>query len=262
MNLCGHTFFHYLFQINFFFFNLRMTSNKNKIKNKKKSELTKTSNGTANGTNKIGANKWKNKQRVLLINSRGVSYLARHVITNLKNLMPHAKVDSKFNRKHGLIELSEIAEIRNCNKVLFIEMHRKQDAYMWLSAAPDGPSAKFSLENMHTMEELKLTGNCLKGSRPILSFNGEFDSMPYLKLLKELFVQIFGTPNHHPKSQPFVDHVMNFSLVDNKIWVRNFQIGDENGNLAEIGPRYPIIILININFLKVESNLNFNIFFF
>ena len=185
----------------------------------------------------IGAAKWKNKQRCMLVSSRGVSYLARHIIANLKTLMPHTKTDSKFNRKNGLGELSEIAEIRNCNKVIYVEMHKKQDAFVWLSAVPHGPSAKFSLENMHTMEELKLTGNCLKGSRPILSFSDEFDSAPHLKLLKELFCQVMGTPNHHPKSQPFVDHVFNFSIVDNRIWFRNYQIGDENGTLAEVGPR-------------------------
>ena len=46
-----------------------------------------------------------------------------------------------------------------------------------------------------------------------------------------------GTPKNHPKSQPFVDHVLNFSIVDNKIWVRNFQISDDTEGLAEVGPR-------------------------
>ena len=36
---------------------------------------------------------------------------------------------------------------------------------------PSGPSAKFLVENIHTLEELKLTGNCLKGSRPLLNFD-------------------------------------------------------------------------------------------
>ena len=61
-----------------------------------------------------------------------------------------------------------------------------------------------------------------------------------LKVLKELLVQVFTTPNFHPKSQPFVDHVLNFSILDNKIWVRNYQIGDEKNGLAEIGPRLEI----------------------
>lgn len=185
----------------------------------------------------IGQNKWKNKQRCLLVSSRGVSYTARHMITNFKTLMPHTRTDSKFNRKHGLKGLAEIADIRNCNKIIYVEMHKKQDAFLWMAAVPSGPSVKFSFESMHTMQELKLTGNCLKGSRPILSFNEEFNEAPHLKLVKELLTQVMGTPKNHPKSQPFVDHVLNFSVIDNKIWVRNFQISDDTESLAEVGPR-------------------------
>jgi len=215
---------------------------KKKIKSIAKANDEKTTaeeSTEANGTSQQlnGVKKWKNKQRVLLVSSRGVSYIARHIIDNLKTLMPHSRTDNKFDRKHGLGELSEIAEIRNCNKIMYIEMHKKQDAFMWLSAQPSGPSVKFSLENMHTMEELKLTGNCLKGSRPLLAFNDDFDSEPHWKLIKELLTQVMGTPYHHPKSQPFIDHVLNFSIVDNKIWVRNYQIGEDVNSLAEIGPR-------------------------
>ena len=62
------------------------------------------------------------------------------------------------------------------------------------------------------MDELKLTGNCLKGSRPILSFDTVtsldfitshramyrtlslcqvFDQIPHYSLLKELFTQVY-----------------------------------------------------------------------
>lgn len=48
--------------------------------------------------------------------------------------------------------------------------------------------------------------------------------------------QTFGTPNYHPRSQPFVDHVFSFSLTaDGRIWFRNFQIVDDQGMLQEIG---------------------------
>lgn len=50
--------------------------------------------------------------------------------------------------------------------------------------------------------------------------------------------QIFGTPNHHPKSQPFTDHVFTFSIQDNRVWFRNYQIMAEDGSLAEIGIAY------------------------
>ena len=48
-------------------------------------------------------------------------------------------------------------------------------------------------------------------------------------------LQIFGTPRNHPKSQPFVDHVLSCSVADNRIWFRNYQILEENAELAEIG---------------------------
>lgn len=88
------------------------------------------------------------------------------------------------------------------------------------------------------MGELKLTGNCLRGSRPLLSFDPSFTEKPHHQLLKELLMQIFGVPNHHPKSQPFFDHVYTFTLLDNRIWFRNFQILSEDGALAEVGPRF------------------------
>lgn len=114
------------------------------------------------------------------------------------------------------------------------------------------------------MEELRMTGNCLKGSRPLLSFDPMFDNDLHYSLLKELFVQvmstsdlpmpkvlfscvfqIFGVPNNHPKSQPFYDHVFTFNIVDHRIWFRNYQIVEEDGSLAEIGPRF-VLNLIKI----------------
>lgn len=50
------------------------------------------------------------------------------------------------------------------------------------------------------------------------------------------YLQTFSTPDHHPRSKPFVDHVFTFSLtLDGKIWFRNFQIVDETLELQEIG---------------------------
>lgn len=78
--------------------------------------------------------------------------------------------------------------------MFFETKHHAQitDLYLWLAKAPNGPSVKFHLQNLHTMDELKMTGNCLKGSRGILSFGEEFDSEPWLQLLKELFTQVRG----------------------------------------------------------------------
>ena len=62
-----------------------------------------------------------------------------------------------------------------------------------------------------------------------------FDANPHYKLMKELFTQIFGTPCNHPKSQPFIDNVYTFSISDNRVWFRNYQIVEESGSLTEIG---------------------------
>lgn len=40
-----------------------------------------------------------------------------------------------------------------------------------------------------------------------MNFDANFDTLPHLRLMKELFFQAFGTPRAHPKSKPFVDRV-------------------------------------------------------
>ena len=121
------------------------------------------------------------------------------------------------------------------------------DLYIWMSKTPNGPSLKFHAVNVHTMAELKLTGNHLKGSRPVLSFHGAFDQQPHLQLIKEMLGQIFGTPKAHQKTKPFFDHVFSFTLADGRIWFRNYQVvlNDEkaktnldNLQLVEVGPRF------------------------
>lgn len=187
--------------------------------------------------------KWINKQRVLIFASRGISFRDRHLMNNLKTLLPHSKSDSKKEKKSPLLLINEICEMKNCNNCIYFENKKHHDLYMWISNVPNGPSAKFLVENVHTMEELKLTGNCLKASRPILSFDKNFDSEPHLALLKEVFIQVLGTPRNHPKSQPFFDHVFNFKLLDNRIWFRNYQIEDDGASLVEIGPRFTLNLI-------------------
>ena len=74
------------------------------------------------------------------------------------------------------------------------------------------------------MKELKLTGNCLKGSRPILVFDDHFDRTLPFRVMKEALSQIFGTPRGHPLSKPFIDRTMTFMVLYHRIWVRNYQV--------------------------------------
>merc|ERR1712194_724066 len=102
-----------------------------------------------------------------------------------------------------------------------------------LARYPHGPTFKFQVRNIHTSKEIKLSGNCLLGSRPLLTFDTSFDAAiqvgakagtpkhPELALLKEMLIQSFGTPRNHPKSKPFHDHVLSFFVSDGNIWARH-----------------------------------------
>lgn len=169
----------------------------------------------------VSDGKYRNKQRCLVLCLRGATARYRHLLEDLRTLLPHHKKESKLDPgKSGMAAaVNDIAEMRSCNTVVFMECRKRQDAYLWLGVVGKtrGPSAKFHLTNVHTMDELRLTGNCMKGSRPILTFDESFDRVGHLKLLKELFTDIFGTPRGHPKSKPFVDRVMAFYYADKKV---------------------------------------------
>ncbi|KAL8678846.1 MAG: hypothetical protein Q9224_005215 [Gallowayella concinna] len=216
----------------------------------------------------------KNKQRVLILSSRGVTFRQRHLLNDLYALLPHSRKDAKLDTKTKLYQLNELADLYNCNNVLFFEARKGKDLYIWMSKAPNGPTVKCHMQNLHTTSELHFPGNCLRGSRPILSFDATFDSSPHLVLIKELLTHIFGVPQGARKTKPFVDHVMGFTLADGKIWIRCFEIretavsksearnqpvedtdkevmavgdkGETKISLVEIGPRFiltPIVIL-------------------
>jgi hypothetical protein len=170
----------------------------------------------------VSDGRYHNKQRCLTLCSRGVTARYRHLLEDLRVLMPHHKKESKLDVKNEAIgkAVTDICLLRNCNTVLFLECRKRQDAYLWMGRVGSnqpGPSVKFHVTNIHTMDELRLTGNCMKHSRPILSFDTNFQTLEHLKLLKELFIDIFGIPRGHPKSKPFVDRVMAFYYGDNRV---------------------------------------------
>mmetsp|Transcript_27342 Transcript_27342/g.53298 ORF Transcript_27342/g.53298 Transcript_27342/m.53298 type:complete len:321 (-) Transcript_27342:2920-3882(-) len=191
---------------------------------------------------KGGEEPFRNKQRVLVIASRGIVHRFRHLMLDLCKLLPHSSKDAKMESKDRPMVINEICEMKGCNNALYFETRKHKDLYMWVAKTPLGPSAKFLVQNIHTMGELKFTGNHLMGSRPFLVFDAAFDSEPHLQLLKEMFSQTFGTPKGHRRSKPFVDHTMSFYVLDGRIWVRNYQITKKDGSqepvLVEVGPRF------------------------
>jgi len=199
--------------------------------------------------------RWRNKQRTLVFCSRGVTSRFRHLMEDVKKLLPHHKTEPKFDKSSRLQEINEVCELKSCNNAVFFEARKKQDLYMYVSRVPSGPTVKFQVLNIHTTDEMRLAGNCLLGSRPVLHFDKHFGEISFLKLMKELLTQTFGTPRNHPKSKPFHDHVMCFYYLDRKIWFRHYQIQPETPEraddpecqvLTEIGPRFvldPIRVL-------------------
>jgi ribosome biogenesis protein BRX1 len=161
--------------------------------------------------------KYTNKKRVLIVASRGITARHRHLLEDIKHLIPHHKKDSKLDSKGDINVVNEIAEMKSCNQIVYLETRKHQDLYMYLGRTPEGPSVKFHVINIHTMDELKLTGNCMLGSRPLLNFDEKFDSSVHWKLMKSLLTETFNTPLGHPKSKPFIDHIISFFLVKNKI---------------------------------------------
>jgi ribosome biogenesis protein BRX1 len=196
------------------------------------------------------------QRRILILSARGVVSRFRHLMNDIKLLTPHHKSDAKFPAGSPLRDINEIAEMKACSTCLFFESRKGKDLFLWVAKTPHGPSMKFQLQNMHTMSELNFTGNCLKGSRPMLCFDQRFNASPELLLLKELLTQVFAVPAEHGKSQPFVDRVYSFLLADGRIWFRHYQIvspaarkdaalakqlareGEESNELIEIGPRF------------------------
>lgn len=88
--------------------------------------------------------RYHNKQRCLVLCSRGVTARYRHLLEDLRTLMPHHKRESKLDPGSEGVgrAVNDIAEMRSCSTILFLECRKHQDAYMWVGR-PQGPSAKY-----------------------------------------------------------------------------------------------------------------------
>ena len=186
------------------------------------------------------------KKKVLVVCSRGVTSANIELMEDLLKLLPHAKKDPKFDKKEPLTSLVEIAELSGCKVALYLEARKMRDLYLWVGSVEHGPSVKFLVQQVRPMRDLRLTGNCLLGSRPVLSFDGGFEAAPQFQLLKRLLSELFAPPKGHPRSKPFHDHVISFSLLDGRIIMRHYQVvhpqqkHEGETSLVEIGPRFAL----------------------
>ncbi|KAK4934247.1 Ribosome biogenesis protein brx1 [Elasticomyces elasticus] len=212
------------------------------------------------------------RNRILMLTSRGVSFRHRHLLTDLHALLPHAYKDTKLDTKSSNnynSALNALADLHSCNYVFFLEGRKQgQDLYLWLARAPNGPTIKFNVTNVHTMAELGFGGNCLKGGRGIVVFDKSFDEnistgAENRGLIREMLRGVFCVPGKGVRGmKPFVDRVIGIYGLDDKIWIRTYEIREgekeaaqkgvngvdasSNVKLVEIGPRLvltPIVIL-------------------
>lgn len=186
------------------------------------------------------------KVKCMVLAGRGVNARQRHLLDDICTLLPHLKKESKYDTKKGLFELNELSELNGCSHCLFFEPKKPQELFIWASKTPGGPSVRFHVQNIHTLDELHMRGNCMKNTRAILSFDATFDGSEEGKLMKDLLTDIFTVPESHRKTKPYFDHIFQFSWLDGRIWFRNYQVKpaeeDEKNldgmALVEIGPRF------------------------
>jgi len=118
------------------------------------------------------------------------------------------------------------------------------------------------------MAELGFGGNVLKGGRGIVVFDKSFDDgltaagtgKENVALIREMLRGVFCVPGKGVRGmKPFIDRVIGIYGLDNKIWVRVYEIregskdnvedklqDESNVKLVEVGPRFvltPIVIL-------------------
>ena len=214
------------------------------------------------------------RNRILMLTSRGVSFRHRHLLSDLASLLPHSYRDTKLDTKSSNnynSALNSLADLHNCNYVFFLEARKNaQDLYLWLAKAPNGPTIKFHVGNVHTMAELGFGGNVLKGGRGITVFDKSFDEELTIggqenkALIREMLRGVFCVPSKGVRGlKPFVDRVVGVYGLDGKIWIRVYEIREGSKDstedklagmdettsgikLVEVGPRFvltPIVIL-------------------
>jgi len=88
-----------------------------------------------------------NKQKTLVLSSRGITYRYRHLMMDILTLLPHARKDSKLDTKQKLYVLNEIADMKDCTNCVFFEVRKGSDLYLWFAKVPNGPSIKFHVLN-------------------------------------------------------------------------------------------------------------------
>ena len=84
----------------------------------------------------ISDGKYRNKRRCLVLCLRGATARYRHLLEDLRTLIPHHKKESKLDVSGGkagaAAAINDIAAMNNCTSVLFLECRKQQDGTLLL----------------------------------------------------------------------------------------------------------------------------------
>merc|ERR1719265_272175 len=187
----------------------------------------------------------KNRQ-VLITASHGIDFRYRQILMDIMQLIPHGRLESRLGYHNNRKAINDLADCMGCSNIIFFQVLKHKDPYLWISESPEGPSVKLYVKNACSMQKLKLRGDHIKGSRPVLSFQKAFSIYPELSILMELIKKVFAPPRAHRNVKPYFDHVLSFSLVEHQILIRNYQVISPSAPnkrivkklcLNEVGPR-------------------------
>ncbi len=187
------------------------------------------------------AKNWINKQRTLILSNKGTTERERGLLQNFLSLLPQSKRDGKLEKKNIADQIESCCDLQNTSNFIYLEK-KKRNTFLWVGKYPDGPTLKYQVDSCNHAKDKRFLGNCLKSSRPILSFDSSFQNSIVKKIEKNIWVDALNVPKNHPKSQPFIDKIYSFKHFNGKLEFRNFQISQKGEKatdieLFEIGPR-------------------------
>lgn len=75
--------------------------------------------------------KWTDRERVMLLCSRGSLVRTRHLLNDLKRMLPHSHGESKYGKNGNIADdLNEMCELSNCSKCMYFESRKGRDVYL------------------------------------------------------------------------------------------------------------------------------------
>lgn len=89
---------------------------------------------------------FENKQRTLVFAQRGINPTERHLLNDIRLLMPHSKKENKFHQKNDLTEVGSLCEMRSCQNCLFFRKEGR-DLFWYVAKTENGPTLKFRVTN-------------------------------------------------------------------------------------------------------------------